>query len=113
MPDTVLNFSHHENIVREASLSPFHKNGNKHSMIWYSVSGIVFNLNTQSRDPQKNPVLYISPPSCSVKHQILLVLLFAFIWLYHLLSNTSFSQSVPVSYFRSSSSTDQILNMVS
>ena len=51
MPDTVLNFSHHENIVREASLSPFHKNGNKHSMICYSGSGIVFYLNTQSRDP--------------------------------------------------------------
>ena len=53
MPDTVLNFSHHENIVREASLSPFHKNGNKHSMIWYSVTGIVFKLNTQSRDPKR------------------------------------------------------------
>lgn len=65
MPDTVLNFSHHENTVREASLSPFHKNGNKHSMICYSGSGIAFYLDNQSRDPpQKNPVLFISPPSC-------------------------------------------------
>lgn len=98
MPDTVLNFSHHRNTVREVLLSPFHKNGNKHSTILYLSKWHCFSPEYPIQRPKKNPVLLISPPSFSVKHQILLVLLFEFLWLYLLLSNTSFPESVPLSY---------------